>query len=111
MTKVGKLYEEERLAYGREIVENIVRKMLNRGRPINEIAEVSGLTEIEVVHIRNSMDHQVIANYVREVTENIARNLLNMDYSVEVVVQATGLTKNDVLKLNHDTNNAPSPTN
>ena len=60
MTKVGKLYEEEKLAYGSELVETnsrvIARNLLNIGRPIDEIVLVTGLLKEDVLKLNHDTD-------------------------------------------------------
>jgi len=56
LTKVGKLYEEERLAYGKKITENIARNLLNIGRPIDEVVQATGLAKEDVLKLNNGID-------------------------------------------------------
>ena len=58
MTKVGRLFEEEKLEYAKEREKakeiEFAKKMMKRNRPIDEIIEDTGLTLEEVESIRNS---------------------------------------------------------
>ena len=54
MTKVGQLFEEEKLEYAKEEVLKIAEKMLKKGYPIQEITEiVQGVTEEELENLQS----------------------------------------------------------
>jgi len=60
LTKVGKLYEEEKLAYGRKLAETktrvIARNLLNIGRPIDEVVQTTGLSKEDVLKLNHDTD-------------------------------------------------------
>jgi len=54
------LYEEEKLAYGREIAENIARSiarnLLNMGRTVDEVVQATGLAKEDVLKLNNDIN-------------------------------------------------------
>ena len=60
LTKVGQLFEEEKLEYAQKLVEeekeHTVVKMLKKGFPVSEILElIDGITEADVELIQKSI--------------------------------------------------------
>ena len=54
MTKVGKLYEEEKLAETKARV--IARNLLNIGRPIDGVVQTTGLSKEDVLKLNHVTD-------------------------------------------------------
>lgn len=52
MTKIGQLYEKEKIEYGNQIIREIAAKMLKRKMNFKDIMEVTGLTEEELLYLR-----------------------------------------------------------
>ena len=60
MTKIGRLYEEEKIDYANKVRQEdkiaLVKKMLTKNYSLSEILELSGLTKDEVLKIQAEMN-------------------------------------------------------
>ena len=61
MTKLGELYEKEKIEYANELVRKLnletAKKMLDRGLDLLDIMAVTGLSEAEILSIK---DKQIV---------------------------------------------------
>ena len=54
MTQIGQMYEKEKIEYGNQKVREVARAMLDEGIDIVKVMKITGLTEDELLRLRDT---------------------------------------------------------
>ena len=54
MTQIGQMYEKEKIEYGNQKVREMASAMLDEGIDIVKVVKITGLTEDEILCLRNA---------------------------------------------------------
>lgn len=60
MTKIGQLYEKEKIEYANQKTREMALKMLKRNIDIIDIMEVTGLTEAELLRLQEEDQNDAV---------------------------------------------------
>lgn len=54
MTQIGQMYEKEKIEYGNQKVREMAKAMLDEDIDIVKVMKITGLTEEELLHFRDT---------------------------------------------------------